>query len=291
MTSGSTSLTGQPPNGPVGPPIDPRIRVIKASKRRVTVRSAFEIRDFLRVLAARDMKVKYKQSALGPLWLAFQPLALLIAFIVAFKGLGNVSTGDIPYAVFALVGLSAWTYVQTALTICVPSMLSNLQLVRWTPAPRLALLASGLISSLPSYGLTAFAAIVAAAVTGHLSPRVLLLPAAMVWLIVLTAGPAAALAAIAARMRDVISILPFMLQLGSFVAPVGYGLSGLSPTIRHIVELNPLTGLIETMRWMVLSGYHPDVPSILVGLGLTGVLAVSGWYVFGRLEVTMADVI
>jgi lipopolysaccharide transport system permease protein len=273
------------------PPVDDRVRVITATKRRIKLRSVLQMRDFLRVLATRDMKVKYKQSALGPLWLAFQPLALLVAFIVAFKGLGNVNTGDIPYAVFALVGLSAWTYMQTALTICVPSMLSNIQLVRWTPAPRLALLSSGLISSLPSYGITMFAAIVAAAVTGHLSPRVLLLPAASVWLIVLTAGPAAALAGLAARLRDVISLLPFMLQLGSFVAPIGYDLAGLSPTIRHLVELNPLTGLIETMRWMVLAGYAPSVPSIFIGLGLTGVLAVFGWYMFGRLEVTMADVI
>src|ERR1700722_10935579 len=184
MTSGPTSFTAKPGSGPSGPRIDPRVRVISATKRRVTLRSALQIGDFLRVLAARDMKVKYKQSTLGPLWLVFQPLALLIAFIVAFKGLGNVNTGDIPYAVFALVGLSAWTYVQTALTICVPSMLSNIQLVRWTPAPRLALLTSGLISSLPPYGITVAAAIVAAAVTGHLSPRVLLLPAATIWLIV-----------------------------------------------------------------------------------------------------------
>ncbi len=287
----SSSLTDISSEAGLAPQVDQRVTVIVPTRRRVSLRQLFGVLDFLRVLASRDMKVKYKQSLLGPLWLIFQPLALLLAFIVAFKGLGNVQTGDVPYAVFALVGLSAWAYFQAALTICVPSMVSNMQLVRWTPAPRIALFASGLISSLPSLGVTAAAAIISAAITGHLSPRVLLLPAAGVWLIILTAGPAAILAALTVRFRDVISLLPFLLQLGSFVAPIGYSLASLSPTARHIVELNPLTGLIETMRWMVLSGYQPELGPILLALGITVVTTTLGWYVFGWSEVTMADVI
>ncbi|HEX3801328.1 MAG TPA: ABC transporter permease [Solirubrobacteraceae bacterium] len=287
----SSSLTDITSDAALAPHVDQRVTVIVPTRRRISLRQLFGVLGFLRVLASRDMKVKYKQSLLGPLWLAFQPLALLLAFIVAFRGLGNVHTGDVPYAVFALVGLSAWAYFQAAVTICVPSMVSNMQLVRWTPAPRIALFASGLISSLPSLGITAAAAIISAAITGHLSPRVLLLPFAAVWLVVLTAGPAAILAALTVRFRDVLSLLPFLLQLGSFVAPVGYALAGLSPTTRHIVELNPLTGLIEAMRWMVLSGYHPELGPILLALGITGVVTTLGWYVFGWSEVTMADVI
>jgi lipopolysaccharide transport system permease protein len=291
MTSDSLPVTEISDDVGFAPQVDPRVAVIVATRRRLSLRQLFRARDFLRVLASRDLKVKYKQSLLGPLWLIFQPLALLLAFIVAFKGLGNVHTGDVPYTVFALVGLSAWAYFQAAITICVPSMVSNMQLVRWTPAPRIALFASGLISSLPSLGITAAAAILSAAITGHLSPRVLLLPFAVVWLVLLVAGPAAVLAALAVRFRDVVSLLPFLLQLGSFVAPIGYALSGLSPTARHIVELNPLTGLVEAMRWMVLSGYQPAVGSIFLGLGITCVLVTLGWYVFGWSEVTMADVI
>jgi lipopolysaccharide transport system permease protein len=291
MTSDSLPLTEIPGEVDFAPQVDPRVTVIAPTRRRITLRQLFGVVDFLRVLASRDMKVKYKQSLLGPLWLAFQPLALLLAFIVAFRGLGNVHTGNVPYAVFALVGLSAWAYFQAAITICVPSMVSNMQLVRWTPAPRIALFASGLISSLPSLAITAAAAIVSAAITGHLSPRVLLLPVAVVWLVVLVAGPAAVLASLTVRFRDILSLLPFLLQLGSFVAPVGYALAGLSPTARHIVELNPLTGLIELMRWMMLSGYHPALGPILVALGMTAAVTIFGWYVFGWSEVTMADVI
>jgi ABC-type polysaccharide/polyol phosphate export permease len=288
-TARTDAAQGQRANLP--PPVDTRVRYVTPSTRRVHIKDLLRIGDVLRVLVSRDLKVKYKQSVLGPLWLVFQPLALLLVFIVAFRGLGNVKTGNIPYAVFALVGLGAWSYVQTTMTICVASMLSNQSLVRWTPAPRVALFSAGLFSSLPSFGITFAASVVAAAATGHLSIRILLIPFAVGWLIVLTAGPAAFLASLAVRFRDVLSSLPFLLQLGSFVAPVGYALAGLSPTARHIVELNPLTGLIETMRWMTLSGYHAELTPILVALGLTAMILAIGWNTFGRLEPTMADVI
>ncbi len=243
----------------------------------------------IRVLATRDFKVKYKQSLLGPLWLVFQPLALLLAFLVAFRGLGNVGSSGVPYAVFALAGLSVWAFVQAALTIGTASLITNANFVRFTPCPRLAFPLAAIIASLPSFAITAAAAIVAAAATGHLSIRVLLLPAALVWLLVLTAGVVGVLSAVCVRYRDVNSALPFLLQLGTFLAPVGYSLAGLSETLRYVVEANPLTGVIEALRWMMLSGYKPITEPILYSLLATTVIAVVGWLVFTRLETTVAD--
>lgn len=286
-----SNFTAAPPEAYVHdePLIDSRERLIVPAKRRVTLRDLPRTADVLRVLAARDFKVKYQQSILGPLWVIFQPLALLAAFLVAFQGLGHVKTSNIPYVVFALAGLSAWSYCQAALTICVPSMLSNINIVRFTPCPRVALLSSGVISSLPSFAFTAAAAIVGAAVTGHLSARVLLLPFAMVWLVLVTAGAVGFLASWAIRFRDINNMLPFMLQLGSFVAPVGYALAGMSPHLRMVIELNPVTGLIETLRWMMLSGYHPDTSAILVSLVVSLLVVVAGWRTFTLHEPTIAD--
>jgi ABC-type polysaccharide/polyol phosphate export permease len=275
----------------VPPLVDPVHRVIKPVRRRLRVRDLPRYLPVIRVLSARDMKVKYKQSILGPIWLIFQPLALLLVFLVAFRGLGNVKSSDIPYAVFALVGLTAWAFFQASLTIGTPSMISNVNFVRYTPCPRIAFIASSLIASLPSFGITGAAAIIGAAFTGHLSVRVLLLPVGLVWLVALTAGVVLITSAFAVRYRDVISALPFMLQLGVFLAPVGYPLAGLSPTVRTIVELNPLTGVIEAMRWMMLSGYRPIITPIILSLIITSVLLVVGWLVFSARETTMADVI
>jgi ABC-type polysaccharide/polyol phosphate export permease len=267
----------------------PVVRRIVPAKRRLRVGDLFRDLPVVRVLAARDFKVKYKQSLLGPLWLIFQPLALLAAFMVAFRGIAEVETFGIPYAVFALVGLSAWAFFQSSMTIGTASLVSNIQLVRFTPCPRLAFPLAGIAASLPSYGVTMVAALAAAAATGSLSARAVLLPLGLIWLFVLTAGVVAIAASLTVRIRDMLSAMPFLLQVGVFLAPVGYPLADLNDTVRALVGLNPLTGVIEAWRWMMLSGYHPSFEPIAISLGATAIVVVVGWVVFSRIETTMAD--
>jgi ABC-type polysaccharide/polyol phosphate export permease len=268
---------------------EPIERVIVPAKRRLRIREVPRQAAVIRVLATRDFKVKYKQSMLGPLWLVFQPLALLVAFLIAFRSLGNVETYSVPYAVFALTGLSIWAYFQAAMTIGSASVLTNSNFVRYTPCPRSAFPIAAIIASLPSFAITGAGALVGAIVTGYLSPRAVLLPVALAWLLVLTAGAVAITSAITVRYRDVVSVLPFVLQVGVFFAPVGYALAGLSNFMLRIVELNPLTGVIEFSRWVLLDGYTPASGAIALGLVTTAILAVSGWLIFTRLETTMAD--
>src|SRR6266545_1018143 len=112
----------------------PALRVIAPAKRRLRLRDLPKDAPVIRVIAARDFKVKYKQSLLGPLWLVFQPLALLAAFFVAFRNLANVQPG-IPYSVFALTGLSIWAFFQASMTIGSASLITNIMLLRFTPCP------------------------------------------------------------------------------------------------------------------------------------------------------------
>jgi lipopolysaccharide transport system permease protein len=274
---------------PLPPLEEPVERVIVPVKRRLKLRDIFGESSVIRVLAVRDFKVKYKQSLLGPLWLVFQPIALLIAFVIAFRGLGDVQSSGIPYAVFALAGLTAWAFFQASMTIGVASLITNASFIRYTPCPRPAFPLAAIFASLPSFVVTGIGAVVAAAATGYLSPRVVLLPFALAWLLALTAGVVGIGASLAVRYRDMISALPFLLQVGIFLTPVGYSLAGLSPVVRKIVELNPLTGLMETVRWMMLSGYLPSAGAVLAAVVETAVVVVVGWFVFARLETTMAD--
>lgn len=274
---------------PVPPLEEPVERVIVPAKRRLRLRDVFGETSLIRVLATRDFKVKYKQSLLGPLWLVFQPLALLVAFVVAFRGIGDVKSSGVPYAVFALVGLTVWAFFQASMTIGVASLITNASFIRYTPCPRPAFPLAAIIASLPAFAVTAVAAVVSAAATGDLSPRVVLLPLGLAWLVLLTASVVAIGAALAVRYRDIISALPFLLQVGLFFAPIGYSLAGLSPFVRKVVELNPLTGLIEAFRWITLSGYTPVAGAVIVALVETAVLVVAGWFLFTRLETTMAD--
>ena len=277
------------PQQPAPPLEDPVERVVAPVKRRLKLRDIFGETSVIRVLATRDFKVKYKQSLLGPLWLVFQPLALLVAFVVAFRGLGDVKTSGVPYAVFSLVGLTAWAFFQAAMTMGVASLITNSNFIRFTPCPRPAFPLAAIIASLPAFAVTGGGAVISAAATGSLSPRVVLLPLGLAWLVLLTAGVVAIGASLAVRYRDTISALPFLLQIGVFFAPVGYSLAGLSPFMRKVVELNPLTGVIEVFRWMMLSGYSPSPGGITFAVVETAVLVVGGWFLFARLETTMAD--
>jgi ABC-type polysaccharide/polyol phosphate export permease len=264
------------------------IRRIVPTKRRLRLADVPGYAQVISVVAGRDFKIKYKQSLLGPLWLIFQPFALFAGFLIAFRTRSGIGAG-VPYIVFALSGLMVWSFFQAAMPIGVSSLITNFQLVRFTPCPRLAFPVAGIIASLPSLIVPVAGAVVAAAVAGDLSPRVLLLPVGLAWLFFLTAGIVALGSALAVRFRDIISVLPFVLSLGLFLAPVAYPLSGLSPTVRFLVELNPLTGLLEACRWMLLAPYHPSLRAVGLSLVITAGLIGVGWRVFGRLETTMAD--
>jgi lipopolysaccharide transport system permease protein len=264
------------------------VQRIKPVKRRLKLAHLWRGRQVIRVMASRDFKVKYKQSLLGPLWLVFQPLALLAAFFVAFRNLANVQPG-IPYSVFALAGLSVWAFFQASMTIGTASIITNIMLVRFTPAPRFAFPIAGIIASLPAWAFTTFAALVAAAVTGTLSAHVVLLPFGVLWLFLLTSGFVALTASFTVRYRDILAAMPFLLQVGLFLAPVGYPLYQLGPAVRQLVELNPLTGLMEAWRWMIVSDYSASPRVIAFSLATTAVVVVAGWRTFTRLETTMAD--
>ena len=264
-------------------------RVIKPAKRRLRLRDLPGYAPLIRVLAARDLKVRYKQSILGPIWLIFQPVAMLIAFVVAFQGLGDVQTSGVPYVLFALVGLSVWSFFQSAMTIGTASIVTNANLIRYTPSPRSAFPLATIIASLPSFVVTTVAAFFAAAVTGHLSVRILLLPVALVWLMLLTLGVVALLSSLTVRYRDINSVLPFLLQVAVFLAPIGYPLGKLPQKAHTLVTINPITGITEFMRWVMLSGYDFAAKPIAVSAFITPLLAYAGWRIFTRIETVMAD--
>jgi lipopolysaccharide transport system permease protein len=281
--------TQAPPGASAGAALEsPEVRVIIPTKRRIRPFDILRDSSVVRVVASRDFKIKYKQSLLGPTWLIFQPLALLAAFLVAFRGLGDVEAGT-PYVVFALGGLMVWSFFQASMTIGGSSLITNFYLVRFTPCPRLAFPTAATIASLPALAVTTLGAVIAAVVTGNLSPRAVLLPIGFVWLFLLTISTVIICASVAVRFRDVINVVPFILQVGLFLAPVGYPLSSLSDPVRALIDLNPLTGLMEAFRWALISGYSPSFEPIGISLAMTGVVAVVGWLIFSRLETTMAD--
>jgi lipopolysaccharide transport system permease protein len=290
MSPGTPQAGAAATRGVTGSPADlveSTVRVSVPMRRRVRVR---ELRTSLPVgwmLGWRDMKTKYKQSALGPLWLVIQPLGILAAITIAFSKVTSVDTGDVPYVVFALVGLAVWTYVQMAITVAPQTLPSNQQVVRRSPCPRVAFVTGALISVLPPLAVVLVASVVAAAVSGSLPVEAVAMPLLIVWLIVLMGGFTFLVTALGGRFRDAVALAPLVVQAGIFLTPVGYPLDA-AGSFAKVLAFNPASGVIEAWRWSLL-GIAPDGFAVGVALAETVAVALLGWYVFGRMETRFSD--
>jgi homopolymeric O-antigen transport system permease protein len=290
MSQSSPEAPAALPRGVTGSPatlVDGRVRVTVPMRRRVRLR---EVRTSLPVgwmLGWRDMKTKYKQSALGPLWLVLQPLGMLFAISIAFTKVTSVNTGDVPYIVFALAGLAVWTYVQMTITVAPMTLPSNGTVVRRSPCPRVALVTGSLIAVLPPLAVVLTASLAAAAISTGLPVQALLMPLMVAWLLVLMWGFTLLVAALAGRFRDAVAFAPLIVQAGIFLTPVGYPLDA-AGSFAKVLAFNPASGLIEAWRWSLL-GIAPDGFAIGIALAETVGAVLVGWYVFGRMEPRFAD--
>jgi ABC-type polysaccharide/polyol phosphate export permease len=129
--------------------VEPKVHVYKPVRRRLRVSELWSTMHVARMIGLRDIKVKYKQAALGPLWLLIAPLGMLAAITVAFSGVTNVPTGDVPYVLFALVGLTVWTFIQLSAALGATAIVGNGGLVRRSPLPRVALVTGSVVGNLP----------------------------------------------------------------------------------------------------------------------------------------------
>jgi ABC-type polysaccharide/polyol phosphate export permease len=244
-----------------------------------------------RMIGLRDIKVKYKQAALGPLWLLIAPLGMLAAVGIAFSGVTKVDTQGVPYVLFALVGLVVWSYIQLSLSIGAAAIVGNAALVRRSAMPRIALITGTLLGNLPPVMVMLAITLVGTLIGRGLPLQILLLPVVVAWAILFTFGVTMLVASVAARFRDTVSVMPLLIQAGIFVTPVGYPLEGAPHNIKLLLSLNPVSGIIEAWRWVVLDMPNTNVGIIAIAAGLSVLVAVAGWFVFGRGEVTFADVV
>jgi ABC-type polysaccharide/polyol phosphate export permease len=268
--------------------VEDRVRVTLPAPRRIHLSDIWTSLPVGLMLGRRDIKIKYKQSALGPLWLVLQPLGMLAAVSVAFSTVAGIDTGDVPYVVFALVGLAVWTFVQMTITVAPQVLPSNWQVVKRSPCPRVAFVTGTLVSVVPPLGVVLVAAIGGAVISGHIGIEALAMPVLILWLVVLMWGITLLVTAIGARFRDAVAVAPVVVQAGLFLTPFGYPLSTVPAGVATVLAFNPASGVIEAWRWSLL-GMAPDMFAIGVGLAETVIFALFGWYVFGRMETRFSD--
>ena len=243
-------------------------------------------------LILRDIKVRYKQSVLGASWAIIQPVLGMIVFSVFLGNLAGVPSDGVPYPVFVLTGLVAWTFFSTAFTQAAMSLVVNVNLLKKIYFPRLLLpLGSSLSGVIDLF----FALVVLAAVMLYYDQipgvRVVMFPVFLLLLIATALGAGLWLSAFNVRFRDVRQAIPFIAQFWLFSTPVAYPSSLLSEPWRTLFGLNPMTGVVEGFRWALLDVAPPPSSMLLVSALTTLVLLVSGAFVFRRMERDFADVV
>lgn len=254
-------------------------------------RELWGARELLAFFALRDLRVRYKQAALGVVWVIAQPVFTVAAFTLAFDRLADVDTRGVPYPVFAIAGLLTWTYFSQCVGRGSEVLVSNPALVTKVYIPRLVAPLASLIPPLVDLAV-GLVALVAMCIFWSVAPTlaVLLFPLWLASVVVAAAGPVLVLAALNVRFRDVRHVVPPLLQIMLFVSPVAYPATSLRGLTRFVYALNPAVGPVELARYVLIGG-EPPGPSIVVSFVSAVCLAVAGLVYFQSAQRHFADVI
>ena len=252
----------------------------------------WNFRDLLFTLAGRDLKLRYKQTALGVIWVILQPLMAAGVFAFVFGTVAKLPSSGVPYLVFSFAGLLGWNFFNNVLTKVGACLVGNSQLISKVYFPRLILPLSNIGSCLIDF-LVAGAMMCLLLVIYRITPgaAVILLP---VWLLILTAiamGIGLGTAALAVSYRDIQYILPVFTNILLYASPVAYSVTAVPEKVRWAYELNPLTPPLEAMRASLLGTALPSGQSLASSALLAGALFLIGLYSFKRMERSFADVI
>ena len=260
------------------------------------LRALWEYRELLYFLVWRDVKVRYKQTLLGVLWVILQPLVSMAIYTVLFGILLKVPSGDVPYPVFAFAGLLPWSYFASSLNRSSTSLVSSSHLIAKVYFPRLVIPLSGVLSSLVDLGVS-LVVLVGVMVVFRVAPTagVLVLPLLILLAMITALGFGLWLSALNVRYRDVNYLLPFLVQVWMYLTPVVYGINLIPERYRFLLALNPMTGVVEGFRWALL-GRRLDYawavgPLFAVSVAIALVVLVSGAYFFRTTERSFADIV
>ena len=250
-------------------------------------------RELFYFLAWRDVLVRYKQTTLGVAWALIRPLLTMIIFTLVFSKLAKLPSGDIPYPLLVLAAMLPWQFFSSAVTESGNSLIGNANMISKVYFPRLVIPTSVVIVSFVDFmisGLLLFALML----WYGFAPdwRLLALPLLMLLVFATALGAGLWIAALTVKYRDFRYITPFIVQLGLYVSPVGFSSAIVPEKWSLLYSINPMVGIIDGFRWALLSGQSPVYwPGLVLSIGLTFVLLVSGTMYFRKTERSFADLI
>jgi lipopolysaccharide transport system permease protein len=266
--------------------------IIEAKKSRLSLNIAelIEYRELLGMMAYRDVKIRYAQSVLGILWVLIQPIVTLVIFSLVFGRAIKVQTGDIPYPLFALAGMCLWGYFSNVMSQAGNSIIGAQGMVKKIYFPRLIIPLSKSIASLVDFGVTVLF-LLGMMIYYQFAPSSNILWSIVAFLMTLVAstGIGLWLSAMTIRFRDLLYVLPFLVQIGLYATPVAYPTSLVPPEYLTLYYLNPMAGIVDFFRWSVFG--TPLNAEIWISFVVSLILFISGLYYFRSVESVIADIV
>ncbi|MCG9891865.1 MAG: ABC transporter permease [Thermosynechococcaceae cyanobacterium MS004] len=268
--------------------------IIKAGRtERQYWQDLWRYRELFYFLAWRDILVRYKQTSLGIAWALIRPFLAMVVFTIVFGNFAKLPSAGVPYPILVFAGMLPWQFFSNSLSECSNSLVSNANLLSKVYFPRLVVPASAVVVSFVDFMISGMILLGLMAWYNFVpSWRILMLPLFVAIAFAAATGAGLWLATLNVEYRDFRYIVPFIIQFGLYISPVGYSSSVVPEEWRFLYSLNPMVGVIDGFRWAILGGEAQIYwPGFLLSLGIVILSLVTGIWYFRRMERTFADVI
>lgn len=256
------------------------------------IKNLYNYRELFYALSLSYIKARYKQTVLGTGWALVQPAVLMLTVIFVFPMIANITPAMKPYSLFVFVGFWLWTFFSNSLSFSIPNLVSNTSLLRKIYFPREILIVAAVVPSLLDFALALAILIVMMIYFGiHLTFFILLLPILFFIFILFTLGLSFLGAIANVAFRDVSKFLPIMLQILFFATPIIYSFDNVRSSYILFYKLNPLTGIIDSFRSIIIHGRIDHPFSLAYATGASIAIFLAGYYIFKKGEQVIADII
>jgi lipopolysaccharide transport system permease protein len=273
----------------------PDLVILEAGRReRHYWLDLWRYRELFRVLAWRDLSVRYKQTVIGVVWALIRPVLTMLVFTIIFGRIAQLPTdGTAPYALMVFAGILPWTFFANGLGEASGSLISSANLISKVYFPRLIVPTATVVVALVDFFIS-FCMLILLMVWYRFMPdwRILFLPAFVLLAFCASVGPALWIAALNVKYRDFRYVIPFIVQFGLYLSPVGFSSSVVPEQWRLVYSLNPMVGVIDGFRWCILSGQSElYAPGLAISIGVTAFFLWFGIHRFRKMEKSFADLI
>ena len=272
--------------------MDENVLIIEAGRvERQYFRDLWRYRELFLFLAWRDILVRYKQTVFGVLWAILRPFLTMVVFTIVFGKIARLPSGGVPYPILVYVAMLPWQFFSSAFSESSNSLIGNSNLLTKIYFPRLIMPASTVIVALVDFFI-AFIILVALMVFYGFVPswNILMLPVFILLAFLTAMGAGLYIAALNVKYRDFRYIIPFVVQFGLYISPVGFSSDVVPAEWRLLYAANPMVGVIDGFRWAIL-GQPLNKTAFILSVGVSIVLFIFGLWYFRKTEKTFADVI